>query len=98
MTYPVQLIMKKINYNTDNDNTNSGKNNPSPSVTVHSVKILYKMIFDTGKDVRCEVCGVRHEVCGLLNPSMYESLKKIDMIPHLRIEIGKYKQCCQECK
>jgi hypothetical protein len=55
MTYPVQLIMKKINYNADNNNTNSGKNNPFPSVTVHRAKILYKMIFDTGKGVRSEV-------------------------------------------
>ena len=55
MTYPVQLIMKKIDCNTDNNNTNSGENNPFPSVTVHRAKILYKMIFNTGKGVRREV-------------------------------------------
>jgi len=54
MTYPVQLIMKKVDYNTDNDNTNSDKNYPFPSVTVHRAKILYKMIFDTGKGARRE--------------------------------------------
>jgi hypothetical protein len=54
MTHPVQLNMKKIDYNTDNDNTNSGKNYPFPSVTVHMAKILYKMIFDTGKGARRE--------------------------------------------